>query len=153
MEAERKSLNLIGIDPGSVNLGVGGIRFYGLVDMVDEEGTVVKHLPDVEIIAMEKWDLERGIVHKPTKSMNAMQKIPLVGHPERSKKMIDWSDSATQAIARSDWMFAEYRSFLTDEDLLPVLVIENQCDQHKTNFNKNEMTQVQSIITASLKEI
>lgn len=153
MTEERKSLDLIGIDPGSVNLGVGCIRFFGLVDLVDDDGNVIKHLPEIEILAMERWDLERGIVYKPTKSMNALQSIPLVGHRDRSKKMMDWSDSGTQAIARANWMFEEFTSFLTDEVLLPILVIENQCDQHKTNFNKNEMTQVQSFLTASLQAI
>lgn len=153
MTEERLSLDLIGFDPGSVNLGVGGVRFFGLIDIVNDEGEVIKTIPDIEILAMERWDLERGIVFKPVKSMNTFQKIPLDGHTERSKKMMDWSDSATQAIGRSHWMFAEFRSFLTEERLLPILVIENQCDQHKTNFNKNEMTQIQSILTASLQAI
>lgn len=152
-EEERLGLSLIGIDPGSVNLGVGGIRFFGLVDLVNEKGEVIEVLPDVEIITMERWDLERGIVHCPTKNINRLQKIPLDNHKERSKKMIDWSDSATQAITRSNWMFEEFTSLLTEERLLPFLVIENQCDQHKTGYNKNEMTQIQSIITASLQAI
>lgn len=150
---ERLGLSLIGIDPGSVNLGVGGIRFFGLVDLVNDNGEVIEVLPDVEIITMERWDLERGIVHCPTKSVNRLQKIPLSNHKERSKKMIDWSDSATQAITRSNWMFQDFTSLLTEERLLPFLVIENQCDQHKTGYNKNEMTQIQSIITASLQAI
>lgn len=152
-EEKRLSLDLIGFDPGSVNLGVGGVRFFGVIDIVNEKGEVIKTVPDIEILAMERWDLERGIVFKPVQSMKTFQKIPLEGHSERSKKMIDWSDSATQAIARANWMFTEFKSFLTEESLLPILVIENQCDQHKTNFNKNEMTQIQSILTASFQAI
>lgn len=161
MEDERKkkiqtvSLVLVGVDPGSTNMGIGAIRFNGLVEYTDPETGGIRYLPDIEIIAMERWNLKTGEIDQPTKRLDRKMTIPLRpnNNVEKREEMLDWCDSATKAIARSEWLHQPFLSSFTDKEELPILVVENQCDVQKTQGVKNEMTVIQYIMTSAIQGI
>jgi hypothetical protein len=154
-----KCIEAIGFDPGSVFMGVGGIRFFGLLDVTDEEGVVLHSVPNIEIVAMERWDLKRGLITKPTEDLTQMRKVRVrVGTngelPEKSEKMSDWCESVANMVARSDWMFQTHESLIDGgARRLPVLLVESQCDMKKTEYVKTEMLQLVGIISASVLSV
>jgi len=146
---ERQCIEADGFDVGSVAMGVGGVRLFGLFDVTDEEGNVTHTVPEIEIVAMERWDLKRGLITKPTEDLTQMRRIRVKSEAEKSEKMYDWSVSLANMVIRSDWMFRTHAS-LTDggKRRLPVTVVESQCDMKKTAYAQTEMLQLQGITSA-----
>src|SRR6478609_2045247 len=132
----------VGIDPGSVNLGVGGALFKELFDVEGDDGSV-KTVPRISLLSMERWDLESGITYKPSPCKTKIIKTVLFPPSIKSKKITDWVEPLAQSIAESDWMFQPYHPREgVKEEKLPFLIVENQFDHIKSDWKKSDMLQV-----------
>jgi hypothetical protein len=155
MSEARHCVEAIGVDPGSVFMGMGSIRFFGLFDVTDEEGVVVATVPDIEVVAMERWDLKRGVVTRPTPDLSQMRKVRVKTAPqEKSEKIADWLDSVAYMVGRSEWMFGMHPSLLDKgEARLPVMLVENQFDHIKSDYAKTEMLQIQRHLKTAVRAV
>lgn len=148
---ERQCIEVVGFDPGSKALGVGAVRFFGLFDVKDDEGNIIGTVPDIEILAAERWDLTRGIVVMSSPDQKAKRQINVKPGPvKESGAMLDWGESLARMVTRCDYIYRPHRSMLDKGALrLPVLLVENQCDRQKSAFLKYEMTLIQHQISAA----
>jgi hypothetical protein len=139
-QTQEVCLPAIGIDAGKVNMGIGCIRFYGVKQLLaadddddDEEGggaATGKTIPHFDIMAGERWDVTRGIIHRAGADWKSME--PFVANPPsvKSEALKDMANHITHMVAKSPWLFETTASLLDNgaTHVLPVLVIENQSD-------------------------
>jgi hypothetical protein len=147
---------MAGFDPGSVNLGAGGINFFGLVDIVDDAGQV-KTIPNITIAFSARWDITRGLVVQSDASIKKRETINVNQSTLKSEKMLDWGDALAACVSHTDWLFQPYKSLLADDDdeeeELPLILVENQCDHKKTEYVKTQMLQISNMISSSVQAI
>ena len=130
-EAEELCIPAIGVDPGSVNMGIGGIKLYGVTRLLDVAGNTVKTIPRFDITGGERWDITRGIVYRPAKNMFDLERWMVSPAPHtQSKKLQDWTANIGLIVPKTGWLFESSRSLLVEAGAaaLPDLVIENQSD-------------------------
>lgn len=126
---ERQCIAALGIDAGKVNLGMGGIKQYGLTQLNDEQGVYIETIPDFEITGGERWDLTRGIVYRPAANMFDLESYIPSPPSIYSNKMKDVTDQANQCVPKTKWLFESSPSLLHNgERRLPILFVENQSD-------------------------
>jgi hypothetical protein len=151
-EEEESCLVVSATDPGYVNFGFGGIKFFGLLEIVDGETGETKTIPNIQVVTGERWDLERGINTRPSEDWKKKDVVHLYpSSREKSKKMLDWTISIAEFISQNQWLFKPFRSMLDNTLQLPVAIVENQCDVHKRNdYQQNLMTQISNITAACI---
>jgi hypothetical protein len=126
---ERQCISALGIDAGKVNLGMGGIKQYGLTQLTDENGVFIETIPDFEITGGERWDLTRGIVYRPAPNMFDIETYIPSPPSIYSNKLKDVTDQANQCVPKTKWLFESAPSLLHNgERRLPILFVENQSD-------------------------
>lgn len=150
----QRSIALYGFDPGSVNMGVGGIHFHGLVDVIRPDGTT-KTIPNITLIHMARWDVTRGIITRPDDRLKKKETIILNPPSIKSEKMLDWGESLADAVLRTDSLFQPHHSLMEDDDdpILPHVLIENQCDFKKTDYVRTQMLQLSNMIASTIQAI
>jgi hypothetical protein len=131
----------VGADPGTTNFGIGGLRFTGYVDIVDEEGGE-KTIPLVELISMERWNLKTGEIVRPKDNFASYEKVNIMptgyGSQDQNKCL---AAVMGEAVARTAWLFQRFPSSLhKGAATLPGLLVEQQMDG-RPNSGKDPMMQ------------
>jgi len=165
-EEERWCIPASGVDAGIVNLGMGGLKFYGTTELVDEMGVKLETLPDFEITGGERWDVTRGIVYRPAPNMFDLEAFVPSPPAIYSNKMKHITDQIAQCVPRAKWLFEAAPSLLEKgERRLPILFVENQSDfvqrdaapdangRQPTDFKKAIMGQVANAVSNTVNAV
>ena len=129
----------IGIDPGSVNFGVGDVRFDGFrYDPTTQEET-----PLFTPLHMELWNLKTGTCIRNSRADGGPFEIYTIpSAPTYPKTDIgDWTASLNHFIGASQWIF---------ETPLPDVTVENQFDHIKSQGNKFDMFLISNVFGTSI---
>jgi hypothetical protein len=129
----------IGIDPGSVNFGVGDVRFDGFrYDPTTQEET-----PLFTPLHMELWNLKTGTCIRNSRvDGGPFELYTIPSAPTYPKTEIgDWTASLNHFIGASQWIF---------ETPLPDVTVENQFDHIKSQGNKFDMFLISNVFGTSI---
>ena len=152
------SIDVCGIDPGTTYFGYGHIRLKGIIELINTKGEVVKIIPDIDIVSMERWNLKTRQIYCRDPSNNTLSVKLLNNTLEKSlpDELQHWSSALSDSVAQSDHLFETYPSLIGNNPL-PVVVTENQCDKNKGEpneaYKRYEMTVISYVFRASIRAI
>lgn len=133
-----------GYDSGRVNAGCGGILFYGAKQLIGADGdgdgaenTAGKTIPHFDITGAERWDIERGIIYRPSADWQSMDKVVVDPPSVRGTKPKEMQAHISRMVPKSQWLFEAAPSLTDGTPVLPLLVVENQSDFVDRDAPKN----------------
>lgn len=150
-----KSIVVAGADPGSVNFGFAVLRFKGLLELTDAQGNVVRVVPNIEPLAMQRWDIQKGLctTHSAQWGRERVQVSPA-----RGDRLCDYAPAIGRFVGAVPALFEKHDSMVAQAGVaagqtLPLIVCENQFDHIKSDYSKTEMLVLSHAFRASVEAV